>query len=158
MRSFYIFHELPDVLKLRSQSPAYLEQIKADVYYASFLWPFLLLVASGLYSMCRSELRIILVSVALLATDLFLQIWPGHAHYAAPATGAFVLMALYSLRHIRNFHGRIGIYASRSVAILTVLCLASPVLECLRDPFAINPIFVNSDWSQPNSPFTRLPL
>ena len=154
MRSFYILHDLPDVLKLRSESPAYLMQVKSGVYYASFLWPFLLLVASGLYSMWRSGLRIVLLSVALLATDLLLQIWPGHAHYAAPATGAFVLMVLYSLRHLRNFHGRWAVHASRSIAILTALSMASPVVECLRDPFSIHPIFVNSEWRQPEASFS----
>lgn len=151
MRSFYIFHELPDVLRLRSQSPAYLIDVKAAVYYASLLWPFMILVAFGLYSMWRSELRIVLLSVLALGADLFLQIWPGHAHYAAPAAGAFVLMALYSLRHLRNSHGRIGICASQAVVFLTVLCLASPVLERLRDPYSINPIFVNPGWPQTGS-------
>jgi len=130
-------------------------QTKAAVYYASFLWPFLLLVASGLYAMWRSELRVILFSVGLLATDLFLQIWPGHSHYAAPAAGAFVLMALYGVRSFRNSCGWMGICVSRAVVGLTMLCLLSPVVECLRDPFAINPVFLNPDWRQPGASFTN---
>jgi hypothetical protein len=153
MRAFYVFHELPDVLRLRTESPAYLMATKANVYYTSFIWPFLLLVGSGLYAMWRSELRIVLFSMALLGGDLFLQIWPAHAHYAAPATGAFVLMALFGLRSFRNSQGWMGVCASRSVAFLTVLCLLSPVLECLRDPYSIHPIFVNSDWQQPHASF-----
>ncbi len=154
MRAFYVFHELPDVLRLRSESPAYLMQTKAAVYYGSFLWPFLLLVASSLYAMWRSELRIVLFSVGLLATDLFLQIWPGHSHYAAPAAGAFVLMTLYALRSFRNSHRRAGAHGSQAVALVTVLCLLSPLLECLRDPFAIHPVFLNPDWRQAGASFT----
>ena len=154
MRAFYVFHELPDVLRLKYESPAYLMQTKTDVYYASFLWPFLLLVASGLYAMWRTELRTVLFSVAFLATDLFMQIWPGHAHYGAPATGALVLMALFSLRHFRNSHPRVGQYASRAVVFLMLPCLFSPLVECLRDPYAIHPVFLNSDWRQPGASFT----
>jgi len=153
MRAFYIFHELPDVLRLRTESPAYLMATKGAVYYASFIWPFLLLMGSGIYAMWRSELRIVLFSVALLGADLFLQIWPGHAHYAAPATGAFALMALFSLRSIRNTRRWAGICVSRAVAFLTVLCLLSPVVECLRDPYSIHPIFLNPEWQQPHAPF-----
>ena len=126
---------------------------KADVYYASFLWPFLLLVGSGLYSMWRSELRIVLLSVTLLGADLFLQIWPAHAHYAAPATGAFVLMALFGLRSFRNTRGWMGVCVSRAVAFLVALALFSPVLECLRDPYSIHPVFINTDWQQPHASF-----
>lgn len=154
MRHFYIFHEFPDVLLLKTESPTYLAHTKAAVYYASFLWPFLLLVASGLYSMWRSGLRVVLFSVAFLAADLFLQIWPAHAHYAAPATGAFVLMALCGLRSLRNSHGTMGVAVSRSVAFLTLVCLLSPVLECMRDPYSINPTFVNTEWSQPHASFS----
>jgi hypothetical protein len=154
MRAFYIFHELPDVLRLRTESPAYLMVAKADVYYASFLWPFLLLVGSGLYAVWRSELRIVLFSVALLGTDLFLQIWPAHAHYAAPATGAFILMALFGIRAFRNSQGRMGACVSQAVAFLTFLCLLSPLVECLRDPYSIHPRFVNVDWDQPHASFS----
>lgn len=154
MRTFYIFHELPDVLRLRTESPAYLMATKADVYYASFLWPFLLLVGSGLYAMWRSELRIVLFSVALLGADLFLQIWPAHAHYAAPATSAFVLMALFGLRAFRNTQGWMGICVSRAVALLMLPCLFSPLVECLRDPYSIHPIFVNTEWRELHASFS----
>jgi hypothetical protein len=153
MRAFYVFHELPDVLRLRTESPTYLMATKADVYYASFLWPFLLLVGSGLYSMWRSELRIVLFCVALLGADLFLQIWPAHAHYAAPATGAFVLMALFGLRSFRNTQAWMGICVSRAVACLMLLCLFSPLVECLRDPYSIHPVFINTEWQQPHASF-----
>ena len=153
MRVFYVFHELPDVLRLRTESPTYLMGTKADVYYASFLWPFLLLVSSGLYAMWRSGLRVVLFAVGVLGADLFLQIWPAHAHYAAPATGAFILMTLFGLRSLRDRHGWTGICVSRAVASLMVLCLLSPLVECLRDPFSIHPIFVNSDWRQPDASF-----
>jgi hypothetical protein len=82
-----------------------------------------------------------------------LQIWPGHAHYAAPATGAFVLMALFGLRSFRKSNGQVGIYVSRAVAFLIVLCLLSPVVECLRDPYSIHPVFLNPEWQQPHASF-----
>jgi hypothetical protein len=92
--------------------------------------------------------------VALLATDLFLQIWPAHAHYAAPAAGAFVLMALYGLRSFRNSQARIGVSVSRAVALLTLVYLLSPILECVRDPYSIHPVFVNTEWRQPRASFS----
>ncbi|MGA9504186.1 MAG: hypothetical protein WBV31_07090 [Terriglobales bacterium] len=140
MRVFYVYHELPDLVNLKSMGAGYLSQLKANVYYAFFLWPFLLLVAPALYAMARDpELRIILASLGLLALDLFAQIWPPHAHYAAPAAGAIILLVLHSLRHFRETHAEFGIWASRAVVIVLALLLISPVAQRLRDPYAAIP-------------------
>jgi len=155
MRSFYVFHELPDVLRLKYESPAYLFKEQAAIYYSFFLWPLLLLVTPTLYTMWRSEMRVVIVSVGLLAVDLMLQIWPPHAHYAAPATGAFILMGLYSLRHFRNSHSRIGARVSQAVAMMMVVCLLSPLLLCLRDPYSLTPRFMNAEWREPGAPFSE---
>ena len=164
MRTYYVRHEFPDVVRMRSQGAAYLERFKAAVYYAFFLWPLLLLIAPALYAMWKSEMRVVLVSLALLAAELFAQMWPPHPHYAAPAAGAFILLALYSIRHFRNSHGFIGVCVSRAIVGLIGLLMLSPVLECMRDPFVVNPIFVNTMFPDPgeslalNFFMTKVPL
>ena len=145
MRTYYVRHEFPDVVRLRTQSPAYLEQYKAGVYYAFFLWPLLLLIAPALYAMWKSELRLVLVSVVLLVIALAAQIWPAHPHYAAPAAGAFILMILFCLRHFRASNGFLGVCVSRAVVALMGILLLSPILECMRDPYVLNPIFINEE-------------
>jgi len=152
MRAYYVMHEYTDVVRLRFQSPAYLEKYKAAAFYAFFLWPLMLLIAPALYSIWQSELRVVLVSLLLLGLDLFAQIWPPHPHYAAPAAGAFILIALYSLRHFRRSHGRFGICLSRAVVGLMAILMLSPVLECIRDPFVLNPVFVNENIREPGEP------
>jgi hypothetical protein len=140
MRTFYVFHELPMVLQVKYEGAGLLTRFKANVYYAFFLWPFMLMIAPALYAMWRNGLRPVLMSVALLAADLFAQIWPPHSHYAAPATGAIILMALVSLRHFRNSHPSFGFWASRAVVILMGAWMLSPIAECLREPFMIPPV------------------
>jgi hypothetical protein len=140
MRTFYVYHELPPLLELKYEGIAPLLAFKADVYYAFFLWPWLLLAAPGAYAIWFSELRVVLFSLALLAADLFAQIWPPHSHYAAPAAGAIVLVALYSLRRFRRMHAGYGRWASRAIVILMGLWMLSPIAERIRDPFLTPPV------------------
>ncbi len=153
MRAYYVMHEFTDIARLRSQSPAYLEQYKAAVYYTFFLWPLILLIAPALYSVWQGEMRVVLVSLVLLGLDLFAQIWPPHAHYAAPAAGAFILIALYSLRHFRRSHGFFGLSLSRAVVGVMAILMFSPVLEYMRDPYGLNPTLVNQNMREPGQSF-----
>lgn len=138
MRTFYVYHELPTILNLKYLGAKYYAGLDATVYYAFFLWPFLLLTAPALVKMARDrDLRIVLASLGLVALDLLAQIWPPHGHYLAPATGAFILLVLYSLRHFRNTHAEYGIWASRAVVIVFSIWLLSPIAQRVGDPYAV---------------------
>jgi hypothetical protein len=86
----------------------------------------------------------VLLSVALVAAALFAQIWPPEAHYAAPLTGAVLLMLLYSLRYVRSrWRGPLSAYAlwgSRAVVIVVAAWMISPIAEKLQNPYLITPV------------------
>ena len=138
MRAFYVFHEVPDLLTYR-HNLGYVFSLRADIYYGFFIWPFSLLIAPCVYAMWRSEMRVVLISIALVTADLFAQIWPPHAHYAAPVTGAVFLALLYSVRHFRNSQSAYAVWGSRALAIVLAVWMISPIAETLRDPFMVNP-------------------
>ena len=104
MRTFYMFHEYPDLLRSRSSwgLQALMEE-KFCCYYVFLLWPLLLLFIPGvIWAASSREMRIVVVSVGLLLLGLTLQIWPAHGHYAAPAAGAVLLIQLHALQRLRN--------------------------------------------------------
>lgn len=138
MRTFYVFHELRYLL-ISKYDVGYIIREKANVYYGFFIWPFLLLIEACVYVMWRGELRVVLLSMALLAADLFAQIWQPHGHYAAPAAGAVILALLYSVRHFRNSQSKYAIWGSRALAIVLAGWMISPIAETLRDPYMLRP-------------------
>src|SRR5436309_5833190 len=80
MRTFYIFHEYPDIVRLRmSREDAlkYMLRLKGAVFYNFFIWPFLLLVAPTIYRMYLDrEFRIVLIAVCCLSSVLAFEMWP----------------------------------------------------------------------------------
>ncbi len=104
MRTFYMFHEYPDLLRSRSSwGLQALMQEKFCTYYVFLLWPLLLLFIPGvIWAAGSPELRIVVISVVLLLLGLTIQIWPGHGHYAAPGAGAVLLIQLYALQRLRK--------------------------------------------------------
>ena len=151
MRLFYVYYEMTPSLLWHNEA-ASLTRIKAGLYYGFFIWPFLLILGPSLYALWRSELRVILFSAALLALDLFAQVWPSFPHYAAPATGALLLTLLYGVRHFRESGSEYALWGSRAAAIVFAVWLISPMAEAVRNPFEV-PIV-----SQPNQQATGLPL
>lgn len=149
MRTYYVHHEFPDIIRLKTQGPAYLEKYKAAVYYGFFLWPFMLLLAPALYSLWQGEMRVVLISVLIMGLELSAQIWPPHPHYASPAAGLFILLILSSVRYFRRSHGTLGVWVSRATVAVMTLVMISALSECVRDPFAVNPIFLNEDMRDP---------
>lgn len=139
MRAFYVFHELPDLM-ISKYDVGYLTRLKGNIYYAFFIWPFALLLGPCIYAMWRSELRVVLFCVAFMAADLFAQIWPPHAHYAAPAVGAVFLAVLFSVRHFRNSQNQYAVWGARALAIVMAVWMLSPIAETLRDPFQLSPL------------------
>jgi hypothetical protein len=155
MRAFYVFDEMPDLM-MAKYDLGYLVRLKANVYYGFFIWPFALLIGPSLYAMWRSEMRVILLSVAFMTAALFPQIWPPHGHYAAPATGAVFLALLFSVRQFRNSQFKYAIWGSRAMAIVLAMWMISPIVETLRDPFMVDPILSGPKVVGPKA--TPLPM
>jgi hypothetical protein len=104
MRTFYMFHEYPDLLRSRSSwGVQVLMEEKFRCYYVFLLWPLLLLFIPGVvWAASSPELRVVVISVGLMLLGLTAQLWPAHGHYAAPATGAILLIQLYALQRLRK--------------------------------------------------------
>jgi len=144
MREFYVLHELPYIL-ISKYDVGFILREKASVYYGFFIWPFLLLIGPCVFAIWRSEMRVVLLSMALLAAGLFAQIWQPHAHYAAPAAGAVILALLFSVRHFRTSQSKYAIWGSRALAIVLAAWMLSPIAEALRDPYMLSP---NYSWAK----------
>jgi hypothetical protein len=155
MRALYVFAELPGLLSSRYDPWTAIER-KVRVYYGFFIWPFSLLIAPCAYAMWRSEMRPVLLSLALLSANMVAQIWRPQPHYAAPVAGAALLALLFSVRHFRNSYSDSVIWGSRALAIVLGIWMISPVAEVLRDPFTIIPNFSKAEEASINS--ASLPL
>jgi hypothetical protein len=137
MRALYVLSELPD-LAISKYDLGSLLRLRVNAYSAFYVWPFSLLIAAGIFAMWRSQLRVVLFSLALVAAGLLAQGWKPQPHYAAPAAGAVFLATLYSLQHFRNSQSAYTIWGSRAVVIVFAVWMISPIAERLRDPFKIS--------------------
>jgi len=144
MRAFYVFHELQYIL-ISKYDVGFILREKASVYYGFFIWPFVLLIGPCIYAMWRSEMRVVLLSMALMAAGLFAQIWKPHAHYAAPAASAVFLTLLYSVRHFRDSQSKYAIWGSRALAPVLAAWMFSPVAEALWDPYILSPNYSGTE-------------
>jgi len=94
----------------------------------------------------RPGQSMIAVSAAAAVPSL-VGLWPPHGHYAAPATGAFILIGLVGLRRLRTAKVRgakIGLALSRAVVILLAVALLAATSAKTIDPFALNAAAANS--------------
>lgn len=155
MRAVYVFLELPPVLMSRYDPWTIIER-KIPVYYGFFVWPFSLLLAPCLYAVWRSDMRVVLLSVALMVAIMLVQVWPPQPHYAAPAASALILALMYSVRYFRSTRSEYAIWGSRALAAALAVWMISPISEAVRDPFGINPNFYGS--AQTNINAVPLPL
>ena len=147
MRTFYMFHEYPDLL--RSHSVWGLEVLmgrKFFCYYVFFVWPLLLIFVPGLMLAARSpELRVVFFAILLLTLGLTLQLWPAHGHYAAAATGAVLLIQLHCLRQLRNSRNSASLRCfSRAIVLALFLWMLVPISGRLWNPYSLD-VFPNSD-------------
>ena len=140
MRAFYLFHELPDVLRSHSLwGIQLLMGQKFFCYYTFMVWPFLLLFVPGiLLAARRPELRVVLLAIFLMTIGLTVQIWPGHGHYAAPASGAVLLILLCALRSLRA-SGRTHLqWFSRAIVLGMLVWMLVPIADRLWNPFSFD--------------------
>jgi len=163
MRRFYVIHELPDYLD--SQSFWGVRQIvarNAAIVYVFFFCPVGLLMLAGWLRMLRPAptraitarvgvpspaQAMIAVSAVAAVVPSVVGLWPPHGHYAAPATGAFILVGLVGLRLLRTAKVRgasIGLALSRAVVILLAVALLAAASAKIMDPFELNAAGPNS--------------
>ena len=141
MKTLYVFHEYPDLVRPRLEGIGYILDRTACRYYAFYLWPFLLLIVASLPALFREkELRVVLIALGLLAVVMLTQRWQPEAHYAAPAAGALIMLIFYALRRFRNFYGAYTIYASRAVVFAFAILIISSLANRIRDPFFLRPV------------------
>jgi hypothetical protein len=89
----------------------------------------------------------IAVSAVAAVVPSVVGLWPPHGHYAAPATGAFILVGLVGLRLLRTAKVRgasIGLALSRAVVILLAVALLAAASAKIMDPFELNAAGPNS--------------
>ena len=156
MRRFYVMHELPDYLD--SQSSWGVREIVARntaIVYVFFFCPVgLLMLAGGLRMLRPAPTRataarvgvpgpaqsMIAASAVAAVVPSLVGLWPPHGHYAAPATGAFILIGLVGLRRLRTAKvrgARIGCALSRTVVILLAIALLAAASAKIMDPFEL---------------------
>ena len=163
MRRFYIIHELPDYLDSRSLwGVRQIVERNAAIVYVFFFCPVGLLILAGWLRLLRrsAQALVALSAVAALLPSLA-GLWPPHGHYAAPATGAFILLGLVGLRLLgtmklrmpqrtqqRSGPGtpskRVGRGLARAVVMLLAAALLAATWTKIMDPFELNSVQANS--------------
>jgi hypothetical protein len=139
MRTFYMFHEYPDLLMSRSWwGLQVIMGRKFFCYYVFLVWPLLLLFVPGLILAARSpELRAVFFAILLMLLGLTMQLWPAHGHYAAPASGAVLLILLYSLRWLRTARDAAWLpWFTRAIVSALFLYMLVPICDRLWNPYA----------------------
>jgi hypothetical protein len=163
MRRFYVIHELPDYLDSRSLwGVRQLVERNAAIVYVFFFCPVgLLALAGSLWMLRRSAQALIAISAVAALVPSLAGLWPPHGHYAAPATGAFILVGLVGLRLLRTVKLRMprrtqpqrspgtpGKRAGRGLARAVVMLLAAALLAAtwtkITDPFELNSVQASS--------------
>ncbi|MGC2209585.1 MAG: hypothetical protein WA532_05675 [Candidatus Korobacteraceae bacterium] len=156
MRTFYMFHEYPDLL--RSRTTWGLQDLmgtKFFCYYVFLVWPLLLLFIPGLILAARSpEMRIVFFAFVLMMLGLTLQIWPAHGHYAAPAAGAVLLILLQALRWLRSIPAPNRkwfnpVWFSRAIVFAVFLWMLVPISDRLWNPYAFENYRISDRTSVP---------
>jgi hypothetical protein len=142
MRTFYVFHELPDYYN-RSASGFYERFIREriEVYYNFYIWPlFVLMLLAGWNMMKSRKWRIFPVTILLLVAGLLLEQWLPEPHYAAPAVGALLIICIYGFRLLWVWRPKcqpIGPMLMRSIAMVLLLWSIVPLAQKILDPFDI---------------------
>jgi len=144
MRTFYVFHELPDYLR-RGDPDGYARLLRrnAGMCYEFFVWPMMIPTVFALWAMMKSpKMRILSITFLMTLAGLLIEQWPPHAHYAAPALGLVLVVVIYALRLGWTWQPRglpWGPMLVRS-AVLVVFALALSSLGLrITNPFDLRP-------------------
>ena len=139
MRTFYLYHELPQYLLSRYEwGVREMTGMKFKIYYEFLVWPLLGLTVISLWEMMKSRrLRLLPITLLLFTAALIIESWLPHGHYAAPLVCVTVAMALYGLRFLRTWYpgGRpVGLMLSRAIIAVVLLWSLAPLGEKLINP------------------------
>ncbi|MGA3128553.1 MAG: hypothetical protein ABSD13_17760 [Candidatus Korobacteraceae bacterium] len=143
MRIFYMLHEYPDLLLSRSAwGLEVLMARKFFCYYVALVWPLLLLFVPGLLLAAWSaELRVVFLAIVLLLLGLTVQLWPAHGHYAAPASGAVLLILLNALRQLHHPRRANWLpWLSRAIVLALFLWMLVPISDRLWNPYSLDDV------------------
>ena len=155
MRRFYVFHELPDYLDSRhAWGKLLLVERNAAIMYFFFLCPVSLLMLAGWLTLLRraGPRQVIAVAAASASLPLLVELWPPHGHYAAPALGAYVALAITGLRVMRTARfGRAAIFSwirfsrlrfgrmlAHATVVLLVFVLLAATAARVIDPYELD--------------------
>lgn len=166
MRTFYIFHELPDYLNRRNPG-FYWDNVclKFEVYYDFFVWPLLIPFTFALWAMMKSrKMRLIPITLLVTLAGLLLEQWPPEGHYAAPILAVVTVAALYALRLIWTWKPRQTQLGPMLVRSIVILMLAWSLVETGRmmyDPYDLQNLEqlkgpVHSIWTPVNFERSRI--
>jgi hypothetical protein len=134
-RDFYLGWELHDYQLAREQFFDGL-RIKAGAYWRFYFGPLLTIPLLALPWVWRNrEARAALALLGVVAAALAVEVWH-HAHYAAPATGLAVLVALMSMRRLRLWGRRGRKTGLALVRCLPVSCVLLMGWHCAARPVA----------------------
>ena len=69
---------------------------------------------------------------------LTMQLWPAHGHYAAPASGAVLLILLHALRQLRTARNSAWLpWFARAIVLSLFLWMLVPISDRLWNPYAL---------------------
>ena len=141
MRKFYVYHELPDYVRLHSGwwGLGELLGIKFSGYYAFFVWPLCLLLLPTMWFLLKSPKRRLFAIILLIElAGLLVIMWPPQAQYPAPVLGVVVAVILLGLRLLRTWHPRdipVGVAASRAIVLAMVAWMIFLSAREVVDPY-----------------------
>lgn len=145
MRTFYVFHELPDYLNRRN--PGFYKDMVAqrlEVYYDYYLWPLLAVAILGIWEMVKNrKMRIVAFTPLFMLAGLLIEQWPPEGHYAAPVLSVVIAVILYGLRIIWTWNLRkkpFGHMLVRSIVLLLLLWSFVPLANTVIDPYGLGDV------------------
>lgn len=142
MRTFYVFHELPDYLnRVHPDGYTNLFKQRVRVYYEFFIWPLMIPAVFAVWIMIKSrKMRVLAITLLLMLAGLVIEQWPPHDHYAAPILGVTLVVLLYGLRLAWTIQPRgipLGPMLVRSIAITIMALSLVATGETALNPFRL---------------------
>lgn len=159
MRTFYVFHELPDYLNRRN--PGFYWDMaceKFQAYYDFFIWPLFIPFIFALWAMMKSHrMRIVVYTILVMLCGLLIEQWPPEPHYAAPVFSVILISLLYGLRLTWTWRPKgssFGPMLVRSIVVIIFLWSFAQLCQKASDPYDIQ----DAIWSKGNIHLAWMPI
>ena len=158
MRFFYSGWEIHHYLRAR-RAPLSDLSGKFGAYWRFYLGPLLTIPLLALPTLRKNrDARRLLLLAAVFSLSLAVQVWH-NAHYAAPAAGLLLLIAMLSLRRLRLLHWRrrpVGLYLVRCLPAACVALLLIQTGTAAREPGGPDAAGAGWRWPADRSPRASL--